>query len=217
MESMTVSTELVRTAAQSLGSGGKEISVIQVCEALALDTIETKARARTRMNHMQKHGELTRVRDGVYIYNFDKRPRDPRTYSAIWRFVRKGKPGWSLNDASLMTRVSYRQTSRYCQWLLEEGYLALHGKNGKATLYRATSKADACPETPYPPLRETDPFEREKSAAVHIINALLKQDPYAAKTARTITEAARVLLARFESTPEKVTENENTEVNNHVE
>lgn len=206
MQEQPITLEMVRVAAQTLGRGGKEVTACQIYDALALTTPEEEARARNRISNMVKHGEVSRAGNGIYIYNFDKRPRNPRTFSAIWRFVRKAKPGWSLNDVSLMTRVSYRQILRYCDWLLEEGYIALHGKSRQTRLYRATAKADASPETPYPPLRDVDPFEKEKSAAIQITNAMMKQDPYAAKTANIIVSAARVLLARFENT---VTEDEN--------
>ena len=66
--------------------------------------------------------------------------------------------------------------------------------------------ADRTPETPYPPLRETDPFAREKAAVVRIVDLLLRADPYAVKTARGITEACKVLLARVDKNR---TENEN--------
>ena len=65
------------------------------------------------------------------------------------------------------------------------------------------------PETPYPPLRETDPFAKEKAAAVRIIDTLLRADPYAKKTAQAITEACRILLSRFEKgEAESLTNNE---------
>ena len=78
----------------------------------------------------------------------------------------------------------------------------------RAVLYRATAKAAASPETPYPPIRETDPFQKERTAAATITRLMLCADPYAQKTARTIAEACQVLLARFGGT---VTENENRE------
>lgn len=213
MEGHPVTLEMVRQAAQTLCEGGKTVSNHQIFSALALDCEPEKARARSRITNMVKHGEMTREADGLYRYNFAKRPRNPRTYAVIWRFVRKQKPGWTITECAMLTRVSYRQIHRYCEWLLEEGYIAGVGKKGLAQLYRATTKADRTPETPYPPLRETDPFAREKAAAVRIIDLLLRADPYAVKTARGITDACTVLLARFEKNRTK-TENEEE---NHAE
>ena len=194
------------TVVQALGKDGAEVSNHMIFNALSIDTEQKKARVRARIGGMVRHGELTRMKDGVYVYNFNRRPRNPRTYCAIWRFVRKAKPGWSLNDVCTMTRVSYTQVRRYCDWLQEEGYISTVGREKNSILYRASHKADLNPETPFPPLRETNPFEQENNAAVQIINALLKQDPYSVKTAKIITKAARTLLERFEKT---ITQSEN--------
>lgn len=139
--------------------------------------------------------------------NDARRPREARTLEAVWRFVRKARPGWSISECAMMTRVSYTQALRYCNWLADEGFIIQAGKNERnAATWRATSKADRTPETPHPPLRETDPFARERAAAATIARLLLCADPCAKKTARSITEACRVLLARFDGT---CTENEN--------
>lgn len=207
MEGRPVTLEMVRQAAQTLCEGGKTVSNHQIFAALALDCEPEKARARSRISNMVKHGEMTREADGLYRYNFAKRPRNPKTYAIIWRFIRKAKPGWSISECAMMTRISYTQALRYCNWLEEEGFIARAGKDDRnAVTWRATVKADRTPETPYPPLRETDPFAREKAAVVRIVDLLLRADPYAVKTARGITEACKVLLARFDKNR---TENEN--------
>ena len=210
MEGRPVTLEMVRQAAQALCEGDKTVSNHQILVALALDCEPEKARARSRISNMIKHGEMTREADGLYRYNFAKRPRNPKTYAVIWRFVRKQKPGWTMTECAMLTRVSYRQIHRYCGWLLEEGYIAGMGKKGQAQLYRATTKAAHSPETPYPPLRETDPFSREKAAAIRIVDLLLRADPYAKKTAQTSADACNVLLARFDGSRAE-NENDNTE------
>lgn len=111
----------------------------------------------------------------------------------------------------MMTRVSYTQALRYCNWLAEEGFIARTGRDDRnAVTWRATVKADKSPETPYPPLRKTDPFARERAAAATIARLLLCADPYAKRTAQGITEACKVLLARFDTNRTK-NENEETE------
>lgn len=207
MEGRPVTLEMVRQVAQTLCEGDKTVSNHQIFAALALDCEPEKARARSRISNMVKHGEMTREADGLYRYNFAKRPRNPKTYAIIWRFIRKAKPGWSITECSMMTRVSYTQALRYCNWLEEEGFIARAGRDDRnAITWRGTVKADRTPETPYPPLREKDPFAREKAAVVRIVDLLLRADPYAVKTARGITEACKVLLARFDKNR---TENEN--------
>ena len=108
-----------------------------------------------------------------------------------------------------MVRADYTRELRYAAWLEEQGYIQRIGRNGKnAVTYRGTSKADMTPETPYPPYKETDPFQKERAAAATIARLLLCADPYAKKTAQSITEACKVLLARFDKNR---TENENEE------
>lgn len=146
--------------------------------------------------------ETLREKDG-------RRPREARTLEAVWRFVRKAKPGWTLSECAMMTRVSYTQALRYCNWLADEGFIIRAGKDERnAATWRATAKADRTPETPYPPLREADPLARERVAAATIARLLLCADPYAKKTAQDITNACKVLLARF---GENRTGNENGE------
>ena len=205
-----VSKEAVRAALQALGEGGKEISYRLVYEALGLESEAEQAVVRSRISDMTRHGEVKRTRTGCFTYDFRHRPREAKSYETLWRFVRKAKSGWTISDCALMTRISYTQAMRYCNWLEEEGFVERTGRDSRnATTWRATAKADKTPETPYPPLRETDPFARERAAAATIARLLLCADPYAKKTAQNITEACRILLARFDK--ESVTENENEE------
>lgn len=205
-----VGKEAVRAALQALGEGGKEISYRLVYEALGLESEAEQAVVRSRISDMARHGEVKRTRTGCFTYDFRHRPREAKSYETLWRFVRKAKSGWTISDCALMTRISYTQAMRYCNWLEEEGFVERTGRDSRnATTWRATAKADKTPETPYPPLRETDPFARERAAAATIARLLLCADPYAKKTAQNITEACRILLARFDK--ESVTENENEE------
>lgn len=208
-----VSKEAVRAALQALGEGGKEITYRLVYESLGLTNDAEQAVVRSRISDMTRHGEVKRTRTGCFVYDFKHRPREAKSYEALWRFVRKAKPGWSVSECAMMTRVSYTQALRYCTWLEEEGFIERAGKDGKnAITWRATAKADKNPETPYPPLRETDPFGRERTAAATIVRLLLCANPYAIKTARGITDACHILLARFEkNSAENRTENENEE------
>lgn len=206
-----VSKEAVRSALQALGEGGKEISYRLVYEALGLESEAEQAVVRSRISDMTRHGEVKRTRTGCFTYDFKHRPREAKSYEALWRFVRKAKPGWSISECAMMTRVSYTRALRYCHWLEEEGYILRDGKDERnASTWRATVKADKSPETPYPPLRETDPFVRERAAAATIARLLLCADPYAKRTAQGITEACKVLLARFDTNRTK-NENEETE------
>lgn len=197
MEHTTITQEMLRNALQGFCKEGEEVSLAQLCAAFDLHTEPEKARIRRRISDMVAHGEISRVRDGVYEYNFSHRPRSPKSFSIIWRFIRKAKPGWSIAEASMLTRISYTQISRYCSWLEEEGHITRAGKNGTTTLYRATAKANASPETPYPPLRDVDPFAKERAAAASIARLMLCADPYSAKTARNLVAACQLLLARF--------------------
>lgn len=209
-EFTSVTLEMVRNAAQAMGEGGREISCRQIYEALGLDNTAQQAVVRTRISSMVRHGEIKRTEPGCFIYDFKHRPREGKTYTVLWRFVRAAKPGWDVSGCAMLTRVSYTQVLRYVSWLEGEGYIERAGRNEKrAVLYRATGKAAASPETPYPPIRKADPFQKERVAAATITRLLLCADPYAPKTARSITDACRVLLTRFEKGVEFVNENEN--------
>lgn len=208
MEENKPTVEKIRTAMQSLGADGKEVSYQLLYEALELDNDAAQAVVRSKINDMTRHGEVQRVRAGCFVYNFRHRPREARTYEVLWRFVRKAKPGWTISECAMMTRVSYTRALRYCNWLEEENYIMQTGKTERnAMAYRCTAKADMSPETPYPPLREADPYARERVAAATITRLMLCADPRSRKTARSIAEACHVLLARFESVTQSENEN----------
>ncbi len=215
MERKKVTQEAVRAAMQALGADGKEITYQLVYEALGLDSEAQQAIVRTRISSMAKHGEVRHMDRGKFIYDFNRRPRGGRMHEVIWRYVRAAKPGWSIQDCSLMTRASYSHILRYVNWLEEQGMVERAGRNERnAILYRNTAKAQASPETPYPPIRDSDPFEKERSAAATITRLMLCANPYAASTSRQITAACQILLARFGKG--NFTELENGE-NSHVE
>jgi hypothetical protein len=111
--------------------------------------------------------------------------------------VRTQKPGWSISYAAQLTRVSYTQVARYCAWLENESYIIRHGKDGSTILYRATYKADRSPETPYPPITDKNPFERENVAAARLATLMLCHNPYQPRVAAEIVKNCNVLLARF--------------------
>ena len=209
---MTVTIDMVRKAVQALGDGGREVSYRQIYDALGLDNEAAQAVVRSRVSSMKRHGEVRSARPGVITYDDRHRPREGRMHPVIWRLVRASKPGWSISECALMTRVSYTHVLRYVAWLEGEGLVERVGRDAKrATLYRGTGKAQGTPETPYLPVRNTDPFQKERTAAATITRLLLCADPYSPKTARTIAEAATVLLARFDKSATPVTRNENKE------
>ena len=196
----TVTMEMVRDAMRSFCADGASVTNAQLYDLLDLACEAEKNRLRTRINGMIRQGEVVKIGPGKYEYNFKFRLRADKSYGKIWRYVRSQKPGWTFSEACQMTRVSYTHLSRYSAWLEDEGYIERHGKSGKALTYRATQKAMMAPETPYPPLQEADPFEREKAAAAKIARLMLCNDPYAPKTAREVSAACGVLLARFGNT-----------------
>lgn len=211
--SKSLTAESIRDAIMALSAGGKEISYALIYESLGVEDDPQKDVIRSRVGKMVKHGEITRTDRGSFIYNFNHQGRKNPARDSIWRFVRASKPGWSVQDCALMTRASYTHVLRYVNWLEGEGFLIRAGQDEKrAILYRNTEKARSTPETPYPPIRESDPFSRERVAAANITRLMLCANPYAPKTARDITEACKVLLARFEkNAADNRTENENEE------
>lgn len=216
-----VKMEDVRLAAQSVGKDGKEFSHALIFETLGLETPAEKKRARALINAMRDQGEIKRVEPGRFIYSFQRRLRNGPMLECVWRFVRSAKPGWTLEECSLMTRVSYSYVARYANWLESEGFIMKQGRNSeKRSVFRNTEKARLHPETPYPPQAPADLFAKERMAAATITRLMLCADPYAVKTGRDICEACRVLLARFDKNNAEISaENENiqNEEKNHVE
>lgn len=213
-----IETEELRRVIRSLGEGGKEISYQLIYESMGLENEAEKDVVRSKVTTMVKHGEIERTERGAFKYNFKRSYRKNCGYDTLWRFVRAAKPNWSVEECSLLTRISYPHASRYVSWLEEEGYVCRVGRNSKhAITYANTTRARQSPETPYPPIRETDPFAKERIAAATITRLMLCSNPYSAKTARLITDACHTLLARFEKNgAECRTEIENKE-NCHVE
>ena len=195
--SQAITTEMVRTAIQSFCKGGKPVSNSQLYQIMGLQNEKEKDRVRARTNDMVATGEIVRIAPGVYEYNFKHRVRKNTSFPAIWRFVRMQKPGWSLAECCQLTRISYTQVKRYCEWLENENYIARYGKKGTSILYCTTEKASCTPETPYPDITDKNPFERENVAAAELARLMLCQDPYKLTTARKIVAACNVLLARF--------------------
>lgn len=196
-----VTADVMRQAAKSVGAGGAEFGYTLLYQVCGLTNASDSAKAvlRNRVNDLVKAGELKRIKDGVFTYNFSYRSRAESPYrERIWRYVRKQKPGWTLKDVSLMAGASYTHVMRYCAWLEQEGYIAPEGKRGTARTFRATALADKSPEMPQPPTEERSPFDAECRAAGRIVNLMLYGNPYQPKTAQEIVKACKVLLARFD-------------------
>lgn len=202
---MEITAFMVRNAMQALGDKGHEVSYRHVYEALGLENDAQQAIVRSRITDMLRYGEVKRISPGLFSYIGKHKTRGSKTFSSIWRFVRAAKPGWTITHAAMMTRVSYTQVLRYCAWLEGEGFIERMGRDEKrSNTYRGTSKAMASPETPYPPIKDIDPFQKERTAAATITRLMLCADPYAVKTATTIVEACHVLLARFDKQQEAI-------------
>lgn len=194
-----ITIQKLREAVQALGENGKEISYGLIYEAMNINEEPEKDIVRARITSMVKHGEITRTERGSFVYNFKRRARKAAGYDTIWRFVRAAKPDWSIEDCSLLTRISYTHVLRYVNWLEGEGFVERSGRNDRnGIVYRNTSLARSTPETPYPQIKQTDPFQRERVAAATIARLMLCANPYSPRTGRLISEACHVLLARFE-------------------
>ena len=212
-ERKKIELEELRAALRSLGHNGKEISYALVYEALGITRVEEKDVARARMNEMVGSNELVRTSRGAFVYNFKYRNRKGHGFEKMWRYVRAEKPGWTCEQCALMTGQGASHVRKYVDFLEREEYVvrAGYGEN-RAVLYRATQKARRAPETPYPPRKPTDPFSKERIAAATITRLMLCADPYSLKTARSICEACKVLLSRFEKHDAEIrNENENGE------
>ena len=197
MKKQPITMEMVRAAIKSLGAKGAEVSNAQLYDVLGLNLEADKVRLRGRIQDMVARGEVLRVSEGIFTYDFRQEKKDFKALEKLWRFVRKQKPCWTMKDASLLTGVSYSYVTIYFSWLESEGYICSDKRKGHAKLYKATLKADQSPETPYMPASRADPFEKERAAAAKIVRMMLCEDPRLAKTAKGIADACSILLARF--------------------
>ena len=209
----TLTTAMVREVLQGYCKPDVRVSNAELYNVFDLKNEVEKDRLRARLNDMAHNGELIRVERGLFEYNFKYRVRKNVTFPAIWRFIRMKNESWSYGDVCQLTRISYSQVKRYCDWLENEGYIARYGKKGTTVLYRAANKADCTPETPYPNMTDRNPFERENAAAAELARLMLCHDPYQLATVRKIVAACKVLLARFDTT---FNQNENNGGENHV-
>lgn len=190
--------DAVRRVIQGLTVNGRDpLTNRLLFEALGLEREQDKARTRSRVNDLVKRGELSRVEDGKFMYNPKARFRSGEMFQRVWRAIRSAKPGFSWPNIAQVSRVSYTTVRRYGQWLVEEGYLERHGRNGATLLYRGTAACRDTVETPYPPLDPRDPFEAERNAACRLIRLFMERDPYQPSTRKKIIEAATAILDRF--------------------
>lgn len=199
-EPRTITMDMVRETLRSHCKPHVKVSNAELYRIFDLKCEEEKNRLRTRLGDMVNRGELFRVGSGQYEYNFKFCLRKNTTFPVIWRFVRMQKEAWTFADVCQLTRISYSQVKRYCEWLENEGYILQYGKDGHKFSYRATEKAELAPETPFPNITDRNPFERENAAAAELARLMLCHDPYQPITARKIVAACKVLLARFDAT-----------------
>lgn len=196
----TEGMDRLRGAMSALSGNGEHIvSNTMIYEAFGLGPGHEpeKARIRRRVNEMVKRKELTRVRPGVYEFNPRALLCQGEEYVRVWRAIRAEAPGWTYQDLTQVTRVSYTFVQRYCAWLEGEKYIARHGRKGNTQFWRATRSAHEQRNTPYPPRQIKDPFEQEKSAAAKLFRAMMERDPYQPAVRKIIVDACQILQGRF--------------------
>ncbi len=201
MSGAQTGTGRTRELIQGLVAQGKNEVSTQLLYAAAGIEDDTKAKdlLRRYVVELTKRGELQRVRSGVYTYHPERAPkRQGEMYQRIWRAVRSQKsPGWTFTDLAQVTRSSYSMVRKYCGWLAEEGYIVRFGKKGVTSTWRTGQKAREHRETPYPPTETTDPWQKEKAAALAIVRVFLEMDPGGKRASEVIVRNARALLERF--------------------
>lgn len=201
-----ITAETVRSAIAGLVKAGTEyVTPGLIREALGLK--KDDKRVRYALRDMIERGELKRFETGKYSYHpeaWEESRREADFYPRIWRAVRSEKPGFTLHDIALVTRVSYSHVRKYSNFLEEAGYIARFGMAGQRRKWRATPLAQDTPATPYPPRKVKAPFEQEKSLALGVVQAFLLRDPYQPLVRAKIIENCRAILARFEKEEEEV-------------
>jgi hypothetical protein len=201
MSGAQTGTGRLRELIQGLvAQGKKEISTQLLYAAAGIeDDVKAKDLMRRYVTELHKRGELQRIRPGVYTYDEKRAPkRQGEMYQRIWRAIRSQKsPGWTFTDLAQVTRSSYSMVRKYCVWLDSEGYIVRFGKKGVTSTWRTGKKAREQRETPYPPTETTDPWAKEKAAALAIVRVFLEQDPGRKRARATIVQNAQALVERF--------------------
>ncbi len=155
-----------------------------------------KRRLLRQLQDMVNRGELVRVGRGEMRYEPKAASaRHSKVYQRIWRAIRAKQPGFSCSDLAVVASAGANHVQSYVRWLVEEGYLRRHGKDGNTVLYVATGTARERREIPYPPLGIKDPWEGERNSACHLVRLLMERDPADQKA--KIVQHCRAILDRF--------------------
>ncbi len=180
-----------------------------ISNALLFQTLERKdaagkSRLLRQLQDMVNRGELVRVGRGEMRYEPQAASaRHGELYQRIWRAIRAKQPGFACRDLAVVAAAGLNHVQRYVHWLVGQGYLRRHGKDGNTVLYAATGTARERREIPYPPLGINDPWEGERNAACRLVRLLMERDPNGQK--RLIVENCRAILDRFDHIPKEGT------------
>lgn len=199
----TFDMDRLRDVILGLSEGGQRtISNALLFETLGRDDAAGKSRLLRQLQDMVNRGELVRVGRGEMRYEpKSASARHGELYQRIWRAIRAKQPGFTCRDLAVVAAAGANHVQRYVHWLVAQGYLRRHGKEGNTVLYAATGTARERREIPYPPLGINDPWEGERNAACRLVRLLMERDPSGQKT--MIVDNCRAILDRFETTPGK--------------
>ena len=202
MNRHTLEMDRLRKTVQSLCQSSNDlVSNARLYEVFGLEGDDERARLRSRIGDLVKRKELVRVADGIYSYNRHAAPkRDGECFLRIWRAVRCQAPGFSYQQISLVSGREIKGVRQYMKFLIQEGYIAEHGRKGNTRLFRVTQKGKARRDTPFMPRPIPDPFQKERDAACRMVRALMDTDPHQPKTQSQIAADCRIILERFEKT-----------------
>ena len=195
----------LRTVLQALSlNGEQEFSNILIYKALALKTDAEKTSLRSRLRDLIKSDEIERIRIGTYIYKPKVHFLRSDSFGRMWKIIRASSPTFKIAEIAALAHVEVSFVSKYCRFLLEQGYISKNGKSGAKILYSATKLGRDTIKTPHPPRPIRDPFEAERKAMSNLARIFFEQDPYAPATQNKIIKNCRTIMDRFKNNQEEI-------------
>jgi len=194
----------LRTVLQALSlNGEQEFTNILIYKALNLKTDAEKTALRSRLRDLIKGGEVERVKESTYIYKPKVHFLRGDGYGRMWKIIRASSPTFKIAEVAALAHVEFSFVSKYCRFLLEQGFLSKSGKSGQRILYAPTKKARDTIDTPYPPRPIRDPFAAERKAMSNLARIFFEEDLYQPGTQNKILKHCRTITGRFEKDQEE--------------
>jgi len=128
----------VRKALQRIGMDYREISAAELAHELDMIADKEKQRLYNTMRDFIKRGEVTRPRDGVYVYKGQAAPANGNGRDRMWAVVRARRQV-TVEDLQQLAGVGAEYAKEFMRLLVRNGAARRIDRTGQATVYRLTT------------------------------------------------------------------------------